>query len=83
MTPRLGRGCRLSPNGDALLFPEGALRLQGPAAAILKLCDGGRTIDDIATELVAQFAGSNRQTVLQETTEFLNKLAGLGVIEFV
>jgi pyrroloquinoline quinone biosynthesis protein D len=36
-----------------LLYPERGLALNESAAAILQLCDGSRTIDDIVTELVA------------------------------
>jgi pyrroloquinoline quinone biosynthesis protein D len=36
-----------------LLYPERGLALNESAAAILRLCDGSRTIDDIVTELVA------------------------------
>jgi coenzyme PQQ biosynthesis protein PqqD len=36
-----------------LLYPERGLALNESAAAILRLCDGSRTIDAIVTELVA------------------------------
>lgn len=44
-----------------LLVPEGALLLNGPAAAALALVDGRRTVDEIVTELVARFAVTQEQ----------------------
>ena len=45
--PRLATGCRWSGDGEnrTLLFPEGTLRVQQTARAILELCDGERTIE--------------------------------------
>ena len=42
-----------------LLFPEGAVKLNKTAWAILKLCDRQHTIDEIIAELSAQFASPN------------------------
>jgi pyrroloquinoline quinone biosynthesis protein D len=39
-----------------LLFPEGLVRLNTPAAEILRRCDGVRSVDDIVAELEAAFA---------------------------
>ncbi|WP_077001936.1 pyrroloquinoline quinone biosynthesis peptide chaperone PqqD [Variovorax sp. KK3] len=39
-----------------LLYPEGMVRLNTPAAEILRRCDGRRTVSDIVTELEAEFA---------------------------
>jgi len=39
-----------------LLYPEGMVRLNAPAAEILRRCDGRRTVDDIVAELELTFA---------------------------
>ncbi|VTU34685.1 pyrroloquinoline quinone biosynthesis peptide chaperone PqqD [Variovorax sp. PBL-E5] len=39
-----------------LLYPEGMVRLNTPAAEILRRCDGRRTVDDIVAELERAFA---------------------------
>ena len=39
-----------------LLYPEGMVRLNLPAAEILQRCDGQRTVDEIVAELEAAFA---------------------------
>lgn len=59
-----GKGVRLRHEADGsamLLVPEGALVLNGPAAAALSLIDGRRSIDEIVAALVAQFAVSEEQ----------------------
>jgi pyrroloquinoline quinone biosynthesis protein D len=38
-----------------LLYPEGVLRLNETGRAILSLCDGRRTLDDIAAALASTF----------------------------
>jgi hypothetical protein len=80
--PLLKPGCRLSPAGDVLLIPEGALRLQGPASRIVQSCDGTKTVPEIVTALLDQFPGADHVKVSEETLSFLMKLADRGAIEF-
>ena len=49
---------QFEPAQDAwvLLYPEGLVRLNTPAAEILRRCDGRRSLDDIVSELEAAFA---------------------------
>ncbi|CAA9344772.1 MAG: hypothetical protein AVDCRST_MAG11-3166 [uncultured Gemmatimonadaceae bacterium] len=54
-----------------LLYPEGAMLLNGTGAAILELCDGRRTLADIAGELGARYGGAD---LLADVTEYLNAL---------
>jgi pyrroloquinoline quinone biosynthesis protein D len=42
-----------------LLYPEGALALNPTAAAVLELCDGERTFDEIVATLSARFGGAD------------------------
>ena len=39
-----------------LLYPEGMVKLNTPAAEILRRCDGSRSVDDIVGELELAFA---------------------------
>ena len=61
--PTLATGVRLHRDEvrerDVLLYPEGALVLNDTAAAVLALCDGTRTIDEIAAELSERFGGAD------------------------
>ena len=41
-----------------LLYPEGMVKLNTPAAEILRRCDGRRSVDDIVAELEVAFASS-------------------------
>ena len=76
-------GCRLSPSGEVLLIPEGALKLAGPATRILQSCDGMKTVSEIVTILLGQFPGADMTKVSEETLDFLRKLADRGAIEFL
>lgn len=41
-----------------LLYPEGVVKLNETAAAILKRCDGEATVADIVTDLTRRFGGA-------------------------
>jgi pyrroloquinoline quinone biosynthesis protein D len=51
---------QFEPTQDSwvLLYPEGMVRLNAPAAEILQRCDGKRTVDEIVAELEDVFAQS-------------------------
>ena len=57
--PRFPRGVRLRfdkvRERHVLLYPEGALTLNETAVAVLELCDGVRTIDEISAELGSRY----------------------------
>lgn len=53
---------------DVILYPEGMVELNPSSAAILKLCDGNRTIDQIVETLESQFS---TQGLKQDVIEFL------------
>jgi pyrroloquinoline quinone biosynthesis protein D len=61
--PRLPNGFRLHwdrvRQRHVLLFPEGALGLNETAVNVLELCDGQRTIEEIAGELSQRFDGAD------------------------
>ena len=63
---------------DVLLFPEGALVLNETAAAVLALCDGERTIDQIATQLSEQFGGAD---VRDDVAELVAGVAAEGLMD--
>lgn len=60
--PRLHRGFRMqweeAQDAHVLLYPEGMVRLNRPAAEILKRCDGARSIDEIVEALERDFGTS-------------------------
>ena len=56
---------------SVLLYPEGAVLLNDSGAAILELCDGRRTVAEIAAELGARF----ETDVSADVTAYLSRLA--------
>ena len=59
-----------------LLYPEGLLLLNDSAAAILELCDGVRTVQEIATEL----SGKSGEDVFGDVMEYLQALVERGLV---
>ncbi|GAA5119925.1 pyrroloquinoline quinone biosynthesis peptide chaperone PqqD [Pseudonocardia adelaidensis] len=70
----LARGVRLSfdaaRNRQVLLSPETASVLNATGAAILDLCDGERTVDEILSELRQRY----HQVPEDEVRRFLGRL---------
>ena len=58
--PRVGPGFRLqfepAQDSHVLLYPEGMVKLNGPAGEIMKRCDGQRDVDAVIAELESAFA---------------------------
>ncbi len=52
-----------------ILYPEGMVELNLPAAEILKLCDGTRTLDVIVVELEQTFETSGLRDDILEMIE--------------
>lgn len=52
-----------------ILYPEGMVELNGPAAEILQLCDGVRNIDAITAELEAKFETTGLRNDIDELLE--------------
>jgi pyrroloquinoline quinone biosynthesis protein E len=63
-----GRGVRLvhdeARGQDVLLYPEGVLLLNETAGAVLRRCDGSRSVDEIAADLTREYAGASSPDVL-------------------
>ena len=60
-----------------LLYPEGMVKLNPAAGEILKRCDGQRTVDEIISELEAQFSVSG---LANDVLEFFVEADGKGWI---
>ena len=58
--PAIAHGMRLqwepAQEAHVLLYPEGMVRLNGSAGAILARCDGVRTVADIVADLERTYA---------------------------
>ena len=62
-----------------LLYPEGMVRLNGPAAEILKRCNGITNVAALVDDLERAF---NATSLQGDVHEFLNEAASRGWIEF-
>jgi pyrroloquinoline quinone biosynthesis protein D len=80
--PRLRRGVRLvfdhTRDTHVLLSPETVLVPNATAAAVLELCDGLSTVDDITTRLAERFDGVREADV----TDVLTRLVERRVVEW-
>jgi pyrroloquinoline quinone biosynthesis protein D len=79
--PRLVTGARLRYDDvreeHVLLIPEGVVRLNPTAAAVLELCDGERSLDDIAGALSARYQGAD---VRDDVRELVDAMAQRGLV---
>jgi pyrroloquinoline quinone biosynthesis protein D len=82
--PALAVGCRWggSKEDPMLLFPEGALKVQGTGLAILELCDGQRTFPEIVEELGRRYFGSDAQRIRVDAEKFLEQLHEKRIINY-
>ena len=79
--PRLATGARLSYDDvreeHLLLIPEGAVRLNPTAAQVLELCDGERSLDDIAAALSERYDGADLR---DDVVELVDAMAQKGLL---
>ena len=79
--PRLAAGARLQYDDvrseHVLLIPEGVVRLNPTAAAVLDLCDGERSLDEIAATLSQRYAGAD---VTGDVRELLGGMGERGLV---
>ena len=79
--PRLVTGARLRYDEvreeHVLLVPEGVVRLNPTAAAVLELCDGERSVDEIIGSLSARYEGSDLR---DDVLELVDAMARRGLV---
>jgi pyrroloquinoline quinone biosynthesis protein D len=79
--PRLADGARLQYDDvreeHMLLVPEGAVRLNESAAEVLELCDGRRSVDEIAETLSQRYEGAD---VAGDVRELLGGMHDSGLV---
>jgi pyrroloquinoline quinone biosynthesis protein D len=75
--PRLVTGARLQYDEvreqHVLLVPEGVVRLNPTAAAVLELCDGERSVDEIAGTLSERYEGPDLRHDVQGLVDGLTR----------
>ena len=79
--PRLVDGVRLQYDDvrgeHLLLVPEGAVRLNQTAVHVLQLCDGKRSLEEIAAALSLRYSGAD---VADDVRELLGGMRERGLV---
>jgi pyrroloquinoline quinone biosynthesis protein D len=82
--PRLAAGCRWggTEQDRVILFPEGAIKLQGTGRQVLERCDGQRSFGQIIAELQTQFADANPAKIRADISQFLEQLRHKRIVDY-
>ena len=85
--PRLAAGCRWGAESKpeevrVILFPEGAIKLQGTGRQVLERCDGQRTFGEIIAELQKQFGTADPEKIRTDITQFLEQLQKKRIVDY-
>ncbi|MGD0514083.1 MAG: pyrroloquinoline quinone biosynthesis peptide chaperone PqqD [Terriglobales bacterium] len=82
--PRLAAGCRWggSEEDRVVLFPEGAIKLQGTGRQVLEHCDGQRTFVEILAELQKQFVAADPAKIRDDISKFLEELQRKRIVDY-
>lgn len=85
--PRLAAGCRWGPNSSTednrmILFPEGAIKLQGTGRQVLERCDGQRTFGEIIAELQKEFGKTDPEKIRADIGVFLEQLQRKRIVDY-
>jgi pyrroloquinoline quinone biosynthesis protein D len=83
--PRLAARARLKfdpvAKQELILFPEAALALNETGAAIVRLCDGTRSIDEIVDLLSKNYDNAERDALMREVMDFLDTIRARGLLK--
>jgi coenzyme PQQ biosynthesis protein PqqD len=82
--PKLALGCRWGGT-DAervVLFPEGAIRVQGTGRLILEMCDGELTFAELVTKLRGQYSMSDVEQIRNDAARFLEQLHDKRIVDY-
>ena len=82
--PRLAAGCRWGGTEEnrVILFPEGAIKLQGTGRQVLERCDGQRTFGEIISELQNQFHDADPDKIRCDISKFLEQLQHKRIVDY-
>lgn len=82
--PQLAPGARVRfdqiAKREMLLFPEAALALNETGAAIVRLCNGQRSVDQIVDDLEKYYLMVSRDAIASEVAMFLDRLRARGLL---
>jgi len=65
-----------------ILFPEGAIKLQGTGRHVLERCDGQRTFGGIIAELQKEFGTTDPEKIRADISTFLEQLQRKRIVDY-
>ena len=82
--PHLAAGCRWggSEEDRVILFPEGAIKLQGTGRQVLERCDGRRTFAQLIAELQSEFGDADPAKIRIDISKFLEQLRHKRIVDY-
>jgi len=82
--PRLAAGCKWGGTEEdrMILFPEGAIKLQGTGRQVLERCDGQRTLGEIITDLQKEFGTTDPEKIRADISTFLEQLQKKRIVDY-
>ncbi|HXJ89667.1 MAG TPA: pyrroloquinoline quinone biosynthesis peptide chaperone PqqD [Candidatus Binatia bacterium] len=87
--PRLATGTRWAApttggtdDSRMILFPEGAIKLQGTGRHVLERCDGQLTFAEIVTDLQNEFGRTDPEKIRTDISTFLEQLQKKRIVDY-
>jgi pyrroloquinoline quinone biosynthesis protein D len=82
--PKLALGCRWggTESERVVLFPEGAIRVQGTGKEILELCDGELTFGELVARLSRQYSVADVGQIRKDAARFLEQLNDRRIVDY-
>ncbi|MFZ3262386.1 MAG: pyrroloquinoline quinone biosynthesis peptide chaperone PqqD [Terriglobales bacterium] len=82
--PRLAAGCRWGGTTEApvVLFPEGAIKVEGTGRVILELCTGQLSLGEIIQKLEQQFILAPKEKIRADVVSFLEQLHAKRIVDY-
>ena len=82
--PKLAAGCRWGGTEEnrVVLFPEGAIKLQGTGRQVLERCDGTRTFGEIIADLQKEFGTTDPAKIRSDIGIFLEQLQKKRIVDY-
>ena len=82
--PKLAAGCRWGGTTEApvVLFPEGAIKVEGTGRVILELCTGQFSLTQIIQSLQEQFILAPKDKIRTDVINFLEQLHAKRILDY-
>jgi pyrroloquinoline quinone biosynthesis protein D len=65
-----------------VLYPEGAIKLQGTGREVLERCDGQRTFGELIVELQNEFGSTDPEKIRDDISAFLEQLQRRRIVDY-